>query len=142
MLQCLSSLTALQELHTNKLGLNDIPGEVSLLTRLTSLHHVSGLRSLSTDLSPLQNLMELDISGSSLNCIPMMTCQSLRTLNMDRCHRSFLVTQEGVSRLKALPHLKKVTFNYMGQASQPAQEIVHLARELPLVDFELSDIVL
>ena len=138
MWRCLSSLTTLRELHTENLNLADIPGEVSLLIRLTSLHHRDGLARLSTDLSPLQNLMELDTSGSTLGCIPVMACQRLETLRMDHCDIDPALTWEGVCRLKALPHLKKVTFNSMDQPLQPTQEIVRMARELPLVDFELK----
>ena len=138
MWRCLSSLTTLRELHTENLRLADVPGGVSLLTRLTSLHLRNGLARLSTDLSPLLNLKELNISGSSLGCIPVMTCRSLETLKMDRCDIGPALTWEGISGLKALPHLKKVTFIYMDKPLQPAQEIVRMARELPLVDFELE----
>ena len=138
MWRCLSNLTTLQELHTRYFMMANIPGEVSLLTRLTSLHHMDGLARLGTDLSPLQSLIELDISGSSLGCIPVMTCRSLEALKMDRCDIGPALTWEGICRLKALPHLKKVTFNCMVQPLQPAQEIVRMARELPLVDFELE----
>ena len=101
MWRCLSSLTSLRELHTENLKLADVPGEVSLLTRLTSLHHRDGLERLSTDLSPLQNLVELDISGSSLGGFPALPCQSLETLKMNRCHLGTLLNQEGLSKLKA-----------------------------------------
>ena len=138
MWRCLSNLTALQELHTKNLNLADIPGEVSLLNRLTSLHHKLGLRRLDTDLSPLQSLMELDISGSRLGCIPVMVCQGLETLRMDRCDIGPALTWEGITRLKALPHLQKVTLNCMDHPLQPAQEIMRMGRELPLVDFELE----
>ena len=138
MWRCLSSLTTLRELHTENLRLADVPGEVSLLTRLTSLHHRSGLESLSMDLSPLQNLKELNVSGSSLGCFSVMTCRSLETLRMDCCDIGPALPWEGISGLKALPHLNKVTFNHMEQPLQPAQEIVRMARELPLVDFELE----
>ena len=136
MWRCLSSLTTLRELHTDNLRLADVPGEVLRLTCLTSLHHKSGLETLSRDLSPLPNLMELDISGSNFDCIPIMTSQSLRTLTMDACDPSFLVTRECVSRLKALPHLQKVTFGDLDQPPHCLGWIVDMARELPLVVFE------
>ena len=87
MWQCLSSLTTLQELHTWKIHLVDIPSEVLLLTQLTSLHHCYGLQKCSMDVSPLQNLVELDISGSGIENIPVLltTCQSLETVKLDRC---------------------------------------------------------
>ena len=39
------------------------------------------------DVSPLQNLVELDISGSGIENIPVLltTCQSLETVKLDRC---------------------------------------------------------
>ena len=53
----------------------------------TSLHHCHGLEGWSTDLSPLRNLLELDISGSRSESIParLTTCRSLQTLKMDEC---------------------------------------------------------
>ena len=137
MWRCLSNLTALQELHTEYLKFADVPGEVTLLTCLTSLHLKNGLRRLDTDLSPLQSLMELDVSGSFLGCIPVLTCQRLETLKMDRCNIGPVLTWEEICRLKALPHLNKVTLNYMQKPLQPAREIVRMGQELPLVDFEL-----
>ena len=139
MWRCLSSLTSLRELHTENLKLADVPGEVSLLTRLTSLHHRDGLERLSTDLSPLQNLVELDISGSSLGGFLALPCQSLETLKMNRCHLGTLLNQEGLSKLKALPRLKKVTLHDTGRILQFGQVIVRMARELPLVDFEFCE---
>ena len=139
MWRCLSSLTTLRELHTVNLSLADLPTEVSLLTRLTSLHHRDGLARLSTDLSPLQNLIELDISGSSLGSFPALPCRSLETLKMNRCHLGILLNQEGLSRLKALPRLKKVTLHDTGRILRFCQEIVRMARELPLVDIQFYE---
>ena len=133
--RCLSHLTSLQELHTSHLRLADIPGEVSLLTSLTSLHHKYGLASLGRDLSPLHKLKELYISGSSLGCIPVMTCRSLETLNLEHCYIGPALTWEGLCRLKALPHLRKVTFS---RPLPPAEMAVRMVQELPLVDFEFK----
>ena len=70
MWRCFSKLTSLQELHTWNLNLADKPGEVLLLPQLTRLHHVecNGYYGLEKcmDLSPLQNLVELDVWGGQL----------------------------------------------------------------------------
>ena len=138
MWRCLSSLTTLQELHTYNLNLVDIPGEVLQLTQLTSLHHEEcdcyGL-SCCMDLSPLQHLVELDISGSNIRDIPVMlkTCQSLEVVKMGWCDHLRL-RRAGINVLKTLPHLKRVRinhrFNPVAQRSmtRSAQDGVRMAR--------------
>ena len=149
MWRCFSSLTMLRQLHTWNFNLADIPGEVLLLNQLTSLHQeeCNGYNGLACamDLSPLQNLVKLDISGSNIGGIPamLMTCQSLEVVKLDQCNHLRL-NKAGIDVLKTLPHLKKVTINYrfdiVAQRSmdRSAQDTGRMARELPLVDFELD----
>ena len=74
MWQCLSILTTLQELHTYNLNMADIPREVLLLTQVTSLQHRDCLEECTIDLSPLQNLVDLDISGSNIESHALCDC--------------------------------------------------------------------
>ena len=50
------------------------------------------------------------------------------------------MSREGIDVLRTLTHLKKVTFYYMPHKSiaRSAEDIVRMARELPLVDFEFE----
>ena len=137
MWRCLSSLTTLRELDTEDLTLADIPGEVSLLTLLTRLRHCRGLKDLSLDLIPLWNLVGLQIMEGVERevCVPVMlsTCQSLETLSLDCCG-NLKLTREEMQVLEMLPRLKKIFFSKIYAWEGPcAQELVRLARELPLV---------
>ena len=149
MWRCFSSLTRLQELHTWNLDLADIPGEVLLLPQLTSLRlkECNGYNGLdkSMDLSPLQNLVELDIWVGNFEGVPVMltTCQSLEVVKLDWCHL-LRVSRAGIDVLKTLPHLKKLTIIHrlnpvaIESIARSTQDIVHMVQDLLLVDFEFD----
>ena len=80
--RCLSALSSLRSLHLYNFRLADLPAEVALLTKLTSLSIDNGLGSMSRDLSLLENLVELRLSCEYLSSLLAMlsTCRSLEQL--------------------------------------------------------------
>ena len=106
--QCLSALNSLRSLRLNNFWLADLPAEVMLLTKLTCLHIDNGLGSMSRDMSPLENLVELGLSCEKLRSLPTMlsTCKSLEELVLTECRME--IGSEGVDALKCLPRLQHV----------------------------------
>ena len=85
MWRCLSNLTSLRDLNLSEYRLPDIPAEVLLLTKLTCLRFFNGLDTMSRDLSPLEKLVELDLSAGHFSRIPEMlpTCRGLKVLLLE-----------------------------------------------------------
>ena len=127
MWRCLSALSSLRSLRLCNLRLADLPAEVVLLTKLTSLRIKHGLDSMSRDLSLLENLVELHLSCKYFSSLPPMlsTCRSLEQLVLTES--SMEISIEGVNALKCLPRLHQVTMDrdHLGNRSvlKSSQEI-------------------
>ena len=127
MWRCLSALSSLKSLHLCNLRLADLPAEVVLLTKLTSLRIERGLDSMGRDLSPLENLVELHLSCKYFSSLPPMlsTCRSLEQLVLTESRMEISI--EGVNALKCLPRLQQVIMerDHLGNRSvlKSSQEI-------------------
>ena len=88
-----------------------MPAEVLLLTKLTRLCCSLGLETMSRILSPLENLVELDLSYGYFCSIPDMlsSCRSLEVLLMEQCE-DLQITRDGANALGCLPQLRRVSF--------------------------------
>ena len=142
MWRCLSALCSLRSLHLCNFWLAYLPAEVMLLTTLTSLRIDNGLSSMSRDLSPLENLVELRLSCDRLSWrFPVMlsTCRSLEELVLTECSMKI---GNCFDVLMCLPRLQQVTMGrdrYSSGAENFPYTMRQLARHLPSVklSFEL-----
>ena len=134
--QSLSALSSLRSLQLYDFQLADLPAEVVLLTKLTSLCIDNGLRSMSRDLSPLENLVQLRLSCECLSSLPPMlsTCRSLEELVLTECRME--ISSEPVKALKDLPRLQQIILDMYSLGADKGEReraFMRLARELPSV---------